>query len=292
MTLDHVVNEPQTVAKTNDPSQGIDGQGGEGQKPEDIEFGKRFAALSRREKLLLQKEKELSEKFKPDPEKEAELKSYLEKKALVKDGKLDAILEAYGINYQQLTEYMLQKDEPLTAEKRVELLEKKLEQEKKDREDSEERKRQEEIEEAKEHIKRGINHHLESNQDKYELINFHQSQDLVYDVMAEYFQLEGKPLSYEAACGEVEKYHEETFKKAAALKKFQTPPEKEESFSPKDTYPAQPRYETRHVKTLTNENVASAAPIEKKPFLSDEESKRRSARLLEELWAKQKSAAK
>lgn len=283
-------------AQTSYPSQ--EKKEGE-EKPEDIEFGKKFAALSRKERQLLNREKALSEKEKiyaqrdkTEGEKEAEFKAYLEKKTQFKSNP-KALLDAYGLTYQQITDAVLQEDEPLTAERRVEMLEERLEREAKERQEQAEQKRQEEIAEAEAHIKRGIEDHLESNPDKYELISFHQSQDLVYDVMAEYYRLEGKPLSYEAACDEVEKHHEETFKKAQALKKFQRQPQEPQVESPQqDMAPSAPRQETRHVRTLTNENVASAPPVSRGPLLSDEESKRRSARLLEEAWARQKAAAK
>jgi len=174
--------------------------------------GKRFAELVKRQRELHEKEqavKELEGRLNPIQQAIQEAKKNPLK-----------LLEAAGISYEELTEYILsgaeEGDEQPSSpvEKKVAELELKL----KAQEEAEERKRQEAYEQQITQFKQNIGEAAAA----YELVSALEQQDLVYDVILEHHATTGNVLPIDQALQLTEAYLEEQSKKILSVKKFQT----------------------------------------------------------------------
>lgn len=246
-------------------------------KPEeDPRFSARFAALARREKALIQKEKEASDRFKTVQEYE-EAKRKFETDPL-------SILDAHGWSFDKLTNFILN-DRKLSPEDKIEMLEKRLEQDKQERhkEKEEQEKRKKELEEKdyEDTLQAGksqVKKFIEANADTFELVHSNDAFDVVFEVLSEHFRTTQEVMPLDQACQEVENWLEkEARERILKLKKFQPKASEVPETLDKPRSGALPP-------TLTNQLVASSAPSTTSTrHLSDEESKREAAKTLQRL---------
>ena len=241
------------------------------EQPQDSEFDRKFAALSRKEKALRERELELERKF---GSKEKELP--LERR--IRSNPLKA-LEELGLDYDKLTELALN-DGRLTPDMQMKLMREELENDYKEKFNSlEERLNAKEKmeEEAKyDAVKQGFVGEIESfineNQSDFEYVAHNEATDVVYDVIEEHYNETGRILDIKEAVEAVESYLEEEAEKLLNLGKV-----KNRLNSIRDEY-EQPQRQSQV--TLSNAHSAQANErVGRK--LSDEESKREMARMLQ-----------
>lgn len=265
-------------------------------KPQEDEAAKRFAELARRERAIrektlatTQKEKELEEKWKLYEEYEKKRES----------AKLDPLgyLEASGLTFQQITDKILE-DQDLSPEQKAEkIAEAKIkEYDAAIKKQAAEEKAQREAEalaqkeaELIEGYKKSIAE-VTADAEKFELIS-HEGQDardLVFEVASLHFDKTGEIIDPSIAAEHVEKYLEDKYKKALALKKLKPePPTETQKEDPKEISWVEERKPAR---TLTNKSTVYpvAAKEMVQTYLSDDESKAETARYLEKLLASKK----
>jgi hypothetical protein len=192
---------------------------------EDPKFARRFAALSRQEKQILAKSKEVEEKAK---EFEAVRQEAERSKAILQLAKENPVefLKETGISYQELTELML------AAEKTPE--DKKFDELKKEIEDLKQAKEIEakELEKAKteaqiERVTQAIEDYkvqckntVQQNPDKYELIIAHGREDDVFNIVEQYFIENETVLDFDIAADYLEQLLYEEAQKLIKTKKL------------------------------------------------------------------------
>ena len=199
---------------------------------EEDQFSKKFAALSRKEKAMREREDQYSRKIedlerrleemnrKPEPEKNPEIP--LEWR--LKQNPLKA-LEEMGLGYDQLTELALN-DGKLTPDLQMQLIRSELENDYKSKFEELENRLQEREEaetEAKyENAKHNFMSEIESavaSDEKYELINSSNGEELVYNVIEEHYNETGNILEIDEAAQAVEEYLEAEVEKMLKLEK-------------------------------------------------------------------------
>ena len=238
---------------------------------QDSEFDRKFAALSRKEKALRDRELELEKKY-GNKEKEIPLERRIRSNPL-------KALEELGLDYDKLTELALN-DGRLTPDMQMKLMREELENDFKDKFNSlEERLNAKEKmeEEAKyDAVKQGfvgeINSFINENKSDFEYVAHNDATDVVYDVIEEHYNETGRILDIKEAVEAVESYLEEEAEKLLNLGKV-----KNRLNSIRDEY-EQPQRQSQV--TLSNAHSAQANErVGRK--LSDEESKREMARMLQ-----------
>lgn len=243
----------------------------EKEKAPEIDLSARFAALARRERQAQEIERAAKEKA-------DRLKALEEFESLKQKAKSDplAYLQAGGIDYQLITDYLLGENQTPTQESKLEELERRLEAERQERLAREEAAKSEKRERALGRFKHSIESHIENNVEAYELIKANDAKELVFEVAIERYNEEGKVPDIKECADMVEAYLEKELDKLKALKKVQSrfapvmPEPKDSKELPKlDLGP----------KTLTNQ-VVSQVPPQTKPLLSADESIKRAASLI------------
>ena len=259
-------------------------QANEPEKSDD--FSRKFAALSRREKEIRAKEAEydkriaeleqrlnsFNEKSEPEPEPELPIEYRLKKNPL-------KALEEMGLSYDKLTELALN-DGKLTPEMQMKLMREELEGDYKkkfeelenrllEKEKSDEQRRYDDIQRG---FKNEIDEYVNSNLDKYELIQANEANDIIYDVIEEHYNDTGRILDIEEAAEAVENYLEEEAEKLLKLgklrSKFGIENDLEQEESPRQSQ-------------VTLSNAMSAQANERVGRkLSDDESKALAAKML------------
>ena len=241
------------------------------EQPQDSEFDRKFAALSRKEKALRDRELELDKKY-GNKEKELPLERRIRANPL-------KALEELGLDYDKLTELALN-DGRLTPDMQMKLMREELENDYKDKFNSlEERLNAKEKmeEEAKyDAVKQGfvgeINSFINENKSDFEYVAHNDATDVVYDVIEEHYNETGRILDIKEAVEAVESYLEEEAEKLLNLGKV-----KNRLTSMRDEY-EQPRRQSQT--TLSNAHSAQANErVARK--LSDEESKSAMAKMLQ-----------
>ncbi len=246
------------------------------EKVEDPKFATRFAALTKREKQLMERESRLK----------AEENQFKAWKEATKNAKLNpsALLESHGLTLNELADHLIssgQKKE-LTPDEKIAALEKKLDDDRKAREDEKKALGDKEIEDTIAQVKSAISEIVSGEPDKYELIHANEAHDVVYQVVEEHWMAtrdpetgKGQILPMQKACDMVEEWLEsQAREKILKLKKF-APKEVETVAEVKED-----GTKTTIPTTLTNRvatQVTSSTPTD---LLSDEESKRRAAAML------------
>lgn len=251
-----------------------------------VDFSSRFAALSRKEKQLM----ELAKKTK---EKEALFNSgrYVDLEELKKDANIENRLSKLGLTYDEITKFYLSKGgSPL--EDKVKTLEQRLEEKEiKEKQLAEEQKQSildNQISAFKEQIKNAVN----ASPEKFGLISETEGFDTVYDVIEEHFAQtsvdefgepkQGEILSIEKAAEHVENFLLERMKKIIAHKKLA--PFIDEHYKKQASLQESQQQgvnETQAPKTLTNKLVNSPSPkVDDGRLLSEDESKKRMAEFL------------
>ena len=241
------------------------------EQPQDSEFDRKFAALSRKEKALRDRELELDKKY-GNKEKELPLERRIRANPL-------KALEELGLDYDKLTELALN-DGRLTPDMQMKLMREELENDYKDKFNSlEERLNAKEKmeEEAKyDAVKQGfvgeINSFISENKSDFEYVAHNDATDVVYDVIEEHYNETGRILDIKEAVEAVESYLEEEAEKLLNLGKV-----KNRLTSMRDEY-EQPQRQSQT--TLSNAHSAQGNErVVRK--LSDEESKSAMAKMLQ-----------
>jgi hypothetical protein len=264
-------------------SQKVDQQADPDKPTENDRFAARFAALSRQEKALRDREAQLKQTM---AEWEEQQKSAQEKaanaEALSKRLKSEPLklLEENGITMQDLADLVLNDGNP-TPDMKIKRLKDEMQTEYK----SELQQLKEEFESYKQKVeeqqdaeildsfKSELTDYVNSNEE-YELIRANDAVDLVFDVIDQHYQESGELLETEQAAKAVENYLEEEARKILAVKKLaSTEPSGEEGAEPSQA-------QGQESVTLSN-TEASQVPNRSERSLSDEESKAEIAKLLQ-----------
>ena len=278
---DVVMNQDSDLDASEEVEQSLE----EAKEPEKSDdFSRKFAALSRREKEIRAKEAEYEQRIaeleerlgsfgkKPEPEPELPIEYRLKKDPL-------RALEDMGLSYDKLTELALN-DGKLTPEMQMRLMREELEGDYKkkfedlenrllEKEKSDEQRRYDDIQRG---FQNEIEDFVESNADKYELIQANEANDIIYDVIEEHYNDTGRILDIEEAAEAVENYLEEEAEKIFRLGKFRSKFGIENDFEQEES-PRQSQV------TLSNAMSAQANErVGRK--LSDEESKALAAKML------------
>ena len=278
---DVVMNQESDLDASEEVEQSLE----EAREPEKSDdFSRKFAALSRREKEIRAKEAEYDKRIaeleerlgsfgkKPEPEPELPIEYRLKKDPL-------RALEDMGLSYDKLTELALN-DGKLTPEMQMRLMREELEGDYKkkfeelenrliEKEKSDEQRRYDDIQRG---FQNEIEDFVESNADRYELIQANEANDIIYDVIEEHYNDTGRILDIEEAAEAVENYLEEEAEKIFKLGKFRSKFGIENDFEQEES-PRQSQV------TLSNAMSAQANErVGRK--LSDEESKALAAKML------------
>jgi hypothetical protein len=278
---DVVMNQDSDLDASEEVEQSLE----EAREPEKSDdFSRKFAALSRREKEIRAKEAEYDKRIaeleerlgsfgkKPEPEPELPIEYRLKKDPL-------RALEDMGLSYDKLTELALN-DGKLTPEMQMRLMREELEGDYKkkfeelenrllEKEKSDEQRRYDDIQRG---FQNEIEDFVESNADRYELIQANEANDIIYDVIEEHYNDTGRILDIEEAAEAVENYLEEEAEKIFRLGKFRSKFGIENDFEQEES-PRQSQV------TLSNAMSAQANErVGRK--LSDEESKALAAKML------------
>lgn len=165
------------------------------EKQEDQNLSARFAALSRREKMIVEKEKTLKEQM-------AKIKEFEDQKKGALNDPLD-FLNKNGLSLDQVLEAALGAKREPSVDEKIAKLQQMIEErdkaaeeaKKKEQEEAEKRKRESE-EKLIADFKAKISKHVEDNAEKYELIKENNASELVYEVIEQYYAASvsaGKP---------------------------------------------------------------------------------------------------
>lgn len=252
-------------------------------KPQtDDKFASKFAALARKEKEIREhNQRFMSEKQKLDADKaemakwKAEQQS--EKERLIgeiKSNPLKWLQENTGYDFESLTKMQLNEQNPtpemLIKRTREELesgYKKELEALRQSMKDKEEQEEKTKYEQTVTGFKSQIADYVEANADTYELIKMNDAQDLVFDVIQEYYQESGKILSIEEAAKHTEEHLETEARKVLEAKKFKQTPKQ----------PSEPA--KQGAPTLSN-TLAAEVPTTGKKRMSREESIANAAKII------------
>ncbi len=253
------------------------------------EFSSKFAALSRRERQLLEKEKKLKQIEEESNKRAQSAQSWEEriKKFKQNPSEIDNLLQEAGLSFDDYVNFKLgiqPEEKKLSPDEMYEKLKSEMEQNFKKLE--EEKKQAAEAENAQiiENFRGEIESYLTKNADKYELINYQGDFNLVFDVIEEYYNTNGEVLEIEEAANHVERHLEELVDGATKLKKFAS------KFAPKTENVPTQSDSAKEIAEAVEEKKAASPTLSnslngsnssyKTPALSIEESKKRAASLL------------
>lgn len=238
---------------------------------EDENLTARFTALSKKEKMIVDREKAIKAR-------EESIKQYdLTRESVMKSP--TQALASLGMTFEEFAKAMIAEGEgqPLqpTVDDKVKALEERL----KAKEDAEKTalaaEEQRKIDESISSYKANLKKHLDGQGEKYELIQSQDAHETVFDVIESYFHETGQMLDADKAAEQVENYLFEEGQKILKAKKFAPKePTKEKEQFPKVTTvnPVSP--------TLTNKSTAPAITPPAPTHMSAEESLKRAASLL------------
>lgn len=247
----------------------------EGNQQDESQFSARFAALSRKEKAIVDQQAQMkadSEKF----DKVSSLESKIKENPL-------AVLEHYGITLDQLVSHTLGDEAPApTAEAQIESLRAEIEGFKQAKIDEVQKAKDDSAEQTKTAQEEAVVAHqqqigtlLSDSKEKYELIHLQGAQELVWEVTETHFAKHSEVLTPEQAADKVEEYLDKQVRSAMDLKRFK--PEDKKTTSPFMVEQVKPT--VKQSQTLTSEHVQQAKPSETKT-LNTEDSKQQAANLL------------
>lgn len=243
----------------------------------DVDLSTRFAALTKRERVIVERERAL----KP---LEKDVSAWKQAQESAKLNPM-ALLEAHGLTYDAVTQFVLN-DRKLTPEQRIEAIEAERAKERELAAKAQKDKDSEQVTSVIDGHKQAIREHVDQAGDTYELVRLNDAYDLVHTVVEEHFFEHGTILPVADAAKAVEDYLEgEARDKVLKSKKFapkaETPPP---PATPQAAAGGGDGPETRQpAPTLTHRAVSSAPPpagADAHKDLSDEESKRRAAAML------------
>lgn len=239
---------------------------------------KRFAALSRKEREIVQQQQQLKTREAELAKQADALRAWEQARNVAKSNPLEA-LKALGITYEDVTAHVLAAEQSGTVDVKALVKEELSAFEQKQQEEREraERAAQEraaaEAAQVIESFKAGLGEFIEANAEKYELTAAYGQSSLVYEVIETHFQSSGKVLSNDEAAELVERYLEEQAEKALQTRKLQT------RLAPAPSAPSAPSsVSAPPATTLSNELHATTPAATSAPPLTREE---RKARILE-----------
>jgi|SRR6185369_3722271 len=184
--------------------------------PKEDKFASKFAALSRKEKILYEKEKQIKEL-------ENKYKGYdTERSSLEESIKANPLefLKKYGISYDDITKRILNDDKP-TEEQRLREVETKLEKKMRELEEKEVTSQRAQYENTIKAFKVELDGFLNENKDTYAALMIEDNpSDIVYDIIEETFKTTKKVISNKEAADMAEKYFDEKAQKIASIKKY------------------------------------------------------------------------
>lgn len=197
------------------------------------DLSRQFAALSRKDKEIRARETEAQSKIAELEAQLAELKSEPAKKEelpleyRLKKDPINTLAEM-GLSFDKLSEIVLNEGQ-LPNDMQLKLFQEDMESKYAEKmkeiesklNEKEEQEYQRQVEAQVASFKSDINEHINSAPEKYELINATDSQELVYQIIEDYYNEEGKVLDIEVAAAEVEEHLEEEARKFMKLKKLQ-----------------------------------------------------------------------
>lgn len=228
-----------------------------------------FAALSKKERILLQRDRELKALEKQLQEKESRYKGWEEAAVLAQTNKLEAI-KRLGITYDDLTNIALGQStatpEQIAEMKAQETVQKQLAEFRKEQEQYQITQQQRAYEQARQQI--AAETRELATIDNFPLVHTMKAEDTVVELIEQTFHETGKVMSVEAAIKEVEQYLEEKALEIAKLEKIRS------KVVDKETKP-EPAIQqvNQQPTTLTHKStVAPAAPTTKQ---TSEERRRR-----------------
>ena len=240
----------------------------------------RFAALSR-------KEKELADIAKSQ---EARLKTaddYDSAKTLAKESP-KKFLEKFGLTFDEFAQLVLNEHETAARDPKILELEKEVKDIKEGKIKEAEAAQKAQYDAQAKYIDDAIKiyrdetkRYIDANEDKYELIRFHNAHDEVWSVVEAYFLETGKVIDPEKAAEEVENYLTEQVQKITKTKKFGQLSKQDQIELKKavkeELLPKPDGERTPNRPTLTQNFVANSVSSEERPLLSREESIARAA---------------
>ena len=245
------------------------------------QFASKFAALSRKEKALRDRESEYESKFEEMERRLAEYEAQSQEpevdwEHMLRNDPLRALEEA-GLGYDKLTELALN-DGKLTPDMQLAAMRQELENDYQRKfEELEERlnaKEQSEVESYYDSVQENFQDEIAgvvmSDPDRFELVQASEASALVYDVIEEHYNETGRVLDIEEAADAVESYLEEEAGKLMKLKKLSS----RLGIDPREL-------EAMEQVTLSNDHSAQVNYEGANRMLSDEESKARAARMLQ-----------
>ena len=256
-------------------------EAGEEEGSSQDQFASKFAALSRKEKALRDRESEYESKFEEMERRLAEYEAQSQEpevdwEHMLRNDPLRALEEA-GLGYDKLTELALN-DGKLTPDMQLAAMRQELENDYQRKfEELEERlnaKEQSEVESyydaVQENFQDEITGVVMSDPDRFELVQASEASALVYDVIEEHYNETGRVLDIEEAADAVESYLEEEAGKLMKLKKLSS----RLGIDPREL-------EAMEQVTLSNDHSAQVNYEGANRMLTDEESKARAARMLQ-----------
>ncbi len=286
VTAQQVLGTPESTQKPLDVAQPV--------APDSDKVSPKLQMLMKRERVAIEREKsakakeaEIEGKAKAFSEREARLQEF----ESLKSTNPKKALELLGLSYQELTEIILN-DGNVTPDIQVKRVEDKFNSYVKTQEEAL-RRQEEEAKSINERrqletiskFKGEIGSYLKEHSDRYELIEFEQSQDLVYEVVDEHYDrtwkaaqakaeeegldpdsVVGEVLTIAQAADKVEQHLEQKYDKARNLNKVKAflgqRPEK-----PVDTKQIQ---KSQPPRTLNNQLSATPSLPRKAPITDDE----------------------
>lgn len=278
------VEEQQTAAESTEEPKVEESES----KEQDDQFAAKFAALSRKEKAMREREAQLEARMKEIEERSATLEQEYEEKygkykdypEKLKNKPLEALAEE-GVDFDTLLKMVLENNGEPTTEMQIQRLRdemqnkymKELENLKTELADKEKAAEEKRYQEVIEDYKYELNEFIETNGEKYELIKLNEASDLVYQVVEEHYNENNRILSHEEACEHVENYLLEEAKKHLSVNKIK------QLFGPEAAAEKAKETQKPGVKTLTNAEAATV-PTTGSNFMSDDDSKREAAKLI------------
>lgn len=245
------------------------------------QFASKFAALSRKEKALRERESDYESKFEEMERRLAEYESRNQEpevdwEHMLRNDPLKALEEA-GLGYDKLTELALN-DGKLTPDMQLAAMRQELENDYKQKfEELEDRLNQKEqleqdtyYDSVQQNFQDEIGNVVHQNPEKFELIAASEASGLVYDVIEEHYNETGRVLDIEEAADAVESYLEEEASKLMKLKKISN----RLGIDPLEL-------EAMEQVTLSNDHSAQVNYEGANRMLSNDESKARAARMLQ-----------
>ena len=283
---DVVVNQTEGAEDTGDlydhneyAAESYEEAGEEGSSQD--QFASKFAALSRKEKALRERESDYESKVEEMERRLAEYESRdqepeVDWEHMLRNDPLKALEEA-GLGYDKLTELALN-DGKLTPDMQLAAMRQELENDYKRKfEELEDRLNQKEqleqdtyYDSIQQNFQDEIGNVVHQNPEKFELIAASEASGLVYDVIEEHYNETGRVLDIEEAADAVESYLEEEASKLMKLKKISN----RLGIDPLEL-------EAMEQVTLSNDHSAQVNYEGANRMLSNDESKARAARMLQ-----------